>query len=41
MAIPFGNKKAGDEMVAYFAQFYEFEGDKIIKQRNYDCFETF
>ena len=41
LAIPIGSKAAGDEMKAYFAQFFEFGGDKIIKQRNYDCFETF
>ena len=34
LAIPIGSKAAGDEMKAYFAQFFEFEGDKIIKQRN-------
>lgn len=28
-------------MKAYFAQFYEFKDDKIIHQRNYDCFEPF
>lgn len=29
------------ELTAYFAQFFEFNGGKIIKQRNYDCFEPF
>ncbi len=41
LAAPVGNIPAGGEMKAYSAQFYEFEGDKIIKQRNYDCFEPF
>ncbi|MBS1532292.1 MAG: nuclear transport factor 2 family protein [Bacteroidetes bacterium] len=41
LAIPVGNIPAGGEMKAYFAQFYEFEGDKIFRIRNYDCFEPF
>jgi hypothetical protein len=41
LAIPIGNIPAGGQMKAYFAQFYEFKDDKIIKQRNYDCFEPF
>ena len=40
--IPIGSLQPGDEMKAYFAQFYEFnEEGKIIRQRNYDCFEPF
>lgn len=41
LAIPIGNIPAGGQMKAYFAQFYEFEDNKIIRQRNYDCFEPF
>ncbi len=41
LAIPFGNIPAGGQMKAYFAQFYEFKDGKIIKIRNYDCFEPF
>lgn len=47
LAIPLGKLKAGDDMIADFAQFYEFALDpldgqmKIIKQRNYDCFQPF
>ncbi|WP_020561127.1 nuclear transport factor 2 family protein [Thiofilum flexile] len=41
LAIPIGKKVAGDTMSAQFAQFYEFEDDLILKQRNYDCFENF
>lgn len=41
LAIPIGKLKKGDTMKAYFAQFYEFKDGKIIKQRNYDCFEPF
>lgn len=36
-----GRLDVGEELKAYFAQFYEFENGKIIKQRNYDCFEIF
>lgn len=41
LAIAIGDKKVGDEMKANFAQFYEFENGKIVKQRNYDCFDAF
>lgn len=39
--IALGNIPAGGELKAWFAQFFDFEGDKIIRQRNYDCFEPF
>jgi ketosteroid isomerase-like protein len=39
LAVPFGNKKIGDEIKANFAQFYEFKNGKIFRQRNYDCFD--
>jgi hypothetical protein len=41
LAVPVAGKPAGEQMKAYFAQFIEFEGSKIIRQRNYDCFEPF
>ena len=41
LAIPLGKLKTGDEMKAYFAQIFEFKDSKIVKQRNYDCFENF
>ena len=41
LAIPIGNLKAGEAMIANFAQVFEFKDDKIYKQRNYDCFEPF
>ncbi|ADY56618.1 hypothetical protein Sgly_2330 [Syntrophobotulus glycolicus DSM 8271] len=41
LSIPLGKLKAGDEMKAYFAQFFQFKNHKIVKQRNYDCFENF
>jgi hypothetical protein len=39
--IAVGNLSAGGQMKAHFAQFFEFKGNKIIRQRNYDCFEAF
>ena len=41
LAVPVGSLQPGDEMRAYFAMCLEFDGDKIIAQRNYDCFEPF
>ena len=41
ISINIGNLKAGENMKAYFAQFFEFKDDKIYRQRNYDCFEPF
>ncbi len=39
LAIPFGTVAAGTEMTAHFAMFFELEGGRIRRQRNYDCFE--
>lgn len=39
LAIPVGTLAAGDQMHARFAVFLEFRGDRIIAQRNYDCFD--
>jgi ketosteroid isomerase-like protein len=41
LAVPLRSLKPGDEMRARFAAFFEFEGDRIRRQRNYDCFEPF
>ena len=41
LAVPVGTLAAGSEMRAYFAMFLEYDGDRIIAQRNYDCFEPF
>lgn len=41
VAIQIGKIQPGGQMTAYFAQFFEFEDGKVIKQRNYDCFEPF
>lgn len=40
-AVPLGQIKPGQPLKAHFALFMEFENGKIIKQRNYDCFEAF
>ena len=40
LAVPFGSIPAGGEMKAFFAVFLEFRKGKIIRQRNYDCFEA-
>ena len=39
LAVPFGSLPAGGEMRARFAIFLEFQGGKIRRFRNYDCFE--
>src|SRR5262249_15315854 len=39
LAVPFGTIPAGGEMRARFAVFLDFRDGKIIRQRNYDCFE--
>ncbi len=36
-----GKLAVGEEVKAYFAQFYEFRNGKILVQKNYDCFENF
>ncbi len=41
LAVPLGRLPAGGQMVAYFAQFFQFKDGKIYRQRNYDCFEPF
>jgi ketosteroid isomerase-like protein len=41
MEVPLRTLKPGDAMKARFAVFFEFQGDKIRRQRNYDCFEPF
>jgi ketosteroid isomerase-like protein len=40
LAVPFGSLPAGGQMKAFFAVFLEFREGKIIRQRNYDCFEA-
>ena len=41
LAVPLRSLKPGDVMKARFGVFFEFRGDKIRRQRNYDCFEPF
>jgi ketosteroid isomerase-like protein len=41
LAVPLRTLKPGDPMKARFAVFFEFKGDKIRRQRNYDCFDPF
>jgi ketosteroid isomerase-like protein len=40
LAVPFGSIPVGGQMKAFFAVFLEFREGKIIRQRNYDCFEA-
>jgi ketosteroid isomerase-like protein len=39
LAVPFDSIPAGGEMRARFALFLDFRDGKIVRQRNYDCFE--
>ena len=41
LAIGVGNLAPGDEMRAHFAVFLEFREGRIVRQRNYDCFDPF
>lgn len=41
LAVPIRTLKPGDVMKARFGVFFEFAGDRIRRQRNYDCFEPF
>ncbi len=39
--VPIGKISPGNPLRAHFALFLEFQDGKIVRQRNYDCFETF
>jgi ketosteroid isomerase-like protein len=39
LAVAIGTIPVGGQMRARFAVFLEFRGDKIARQRNYDCFD--
>lgn len=41
MAIDLGSLKKGQTLKAFFCMVFEFKEGKIIKQKNYDCFEAF
>jgi len=40
LAAAFGTIPAGGQMKAFLAVFLDFRDGKIIKQRNYDCYEA-
>ena len=40
LAVPFESIPAGGQMRVFFAMFLEFREGKIIRQRNYDCYEA-
>ena len=40
LAVPFGSIPVGGTMRARFALFLDFRDGKIVRQRNYDCFES-
>jgi len=40
LAVPFGTLPAGRQMKAKFGMFLEFRDGRIIRQRNYDCYEA-
>jgi ketosteroid isomerase-like protein len=41
LAIPVGAIPAGGEMRAHFAVVLEIADGRIVRQRNYDCFDSF
>ena len=41
LAVPVGALKAGDAMTCRSGIFLKFQGDRILEQHNYDCFEDF
>ncbi len=41
IAVAFGSLAPGDAMKARFCMVLEFEGGRIRRQRNYDCFDPF
>jgi ketosteroid isomerase-like protein len=41
LAAPVSSIPAGGDMRARFAVFIELRDGKIVRQRNYDCFEPF
>ena len=41
LAVAVGDLPPGAEMRARCAIFFEFQDGKIVRQRNYDCFEAF
>ena len=41
LAVAVGRLQPGDSMLCESAIFLRFQGDKIVEQHNYDCFEDF
>ena len=41
LAVPVGALKPGDTMLCESGIFLRFEGDRVVEQHNYDCFEDF
>ena len=41
LAVPLQSLPTGGTLQARFAMFLEFQNGKIIRQRNYDCFDPF
>lgn len=41
LAVPLGGLQPGQVMQAHSAMFLDFEGGRIKRQRNYDCFPPF
>ncbi len=41
LAVPVGQLNVGDEMRAHFGVFVTFRDGRIVRQRNYDCFDPF
>ena len=39
LAIPFESIPIGGTLRAHFAMFLDFKDGKVVRQRNYDCFE--
>ncbi len=40
LSVPLGTLRPGDQMRARIGAFIEFEGDRIRRQRNYDCYDA-
>ncbi|WP_421762148.1 nuclear transport factor 2 family protein [Devosia sp.] len=41
LAIPVGKLAPGDQMIAHSSIAFDFKDERIVSQRNYDCFEEF
>jgi ketosteroid isomerase-like protein len=41
LQVPLRSLAAGDTMRAVIGVFFTFRGDRIVSQRNYDCFDPF